>query len=76
MEKVLTENQMLLTEYLAAVGCETLAVMVIVTRVWEEDATLEMLQYCKDHPNADQAELLKASSKISSKYPWSEDEEE
>ncbi len=73
MAKILTENQRILTRYLAAVGCETLAVMVMVTRVWEE-ATLEMLQYCKDHPNADQAELLKASSKISSKYPEPEEE--
>lgn len=74
MDMVLTENQMLLTEYLAAVGCETLAVMVMVTRVWEEEETLEMLQYCKDHPDADQAELLKASSKIYSKYPRPEEE--
>ena len=68
MEQILTENQSLLAEYLSAVGCQKLAVLLMITELWEEEATIEMLEYCRDHPHADQAELLKASSEISSKY--------
>ena len=68
MGKVLTENQELLTSYLAAVGCEPLAVLVMIMDLWDEMAVLEMLEYCRNNPNASQAQLLKASSKISSKF--------
>ena len=67
MGKILTENQSLLTRYLAAVGCESLAVMVMITELWDKDAVLEMLEFCASHPDATQDELLNASSKIASK---------
>ena len=67
MPRVLTENQMLLTEYLAAIGCEDLAVIVMVLELQDEEATLEMLEFCASNPNATQAQLLKASSEISSR---------
>ena len=67
MEEVLTENQDLLAGYLAAVGCEDLAVILMITELWDEDAVLEMLEFCKNHPDASQAQLLKASSEISSR---------
>ena len=75
MERVLTENQTLLTRYLGAVGCELVAVMLMIVELWDERATIEMLEYCRDHPDARQAELLKASSEISSKYPRDDEEE-
>lgn len=68
MERVLTENQTMLTRYLAAVGCEDLAVVVMVLELQDEEATLEMLEFCASNPNATQAQLLKASSEISSKF--------
>ena len=68
MQKVLTENQTMLTRYLAAVGCEDLAVIVMVLELQDEEATLEMLEFCASNPNATQAQLLKASSEISSKF--------
>jgi len=67
MSKVLTENQMLLTRYLRAVGCEKLAVIVMILELWDEDAVLEMLEFCKNNPDASQAQLLQASSEISSR---------
>lgn len=67
MPRVLTENQMLLTEYLAAIGREDLAVIVMVLELQDEEATLEMLEFCASNPNATQAQLLKASSEISSR---------
>ena len=67
MQKVLTENQTMLTRYLAAVGCEDLAVIVMVLELQDEEATLEMLEFCASNPNATQAQLLNASSEISSR---------
>ncbi|MBQ9973912.1 MAG: hypothetical protein IJP02_03015 [Oscillospiraceae bacterium] len=72
MARVLSKNQSLLTRYLAAVGCETLAVMVMVTELWSEDAVLEMLEFCASNPDASQAQLLEASSKISSRIEETE----
>ena len=73
MEEILTKNQKLLTRYLAAVGCDTLAGLLIITELWDEDAVLEMLEFCKNHPDASQAQLLKASSKISSRIARKEE---
>ena len=68
MAKILTENQRILTRYLAAVGCERVAVMLMITELWDKRATLEMLEFCSNNPDASQAQLLKMSSQISSKY--------
>lgn len=68
MPRVITENQAMLTRYLAAVGCEKLAVLVMATELQDEEATLEMLEFCASNPSATQAQLLKASSEISSKF--------
>ena len=68
MDMVLSENQRLLTKYLAAVGCEDLAVVVIMLDMWDEDAVLEMLEFCASHPDATPNELLKASSEIGRRY--------
>ena len=68
MRRVTTENQGMLAGYLAAVGCQTEAVLLMVAELWDEKATIEMLEFCANHPNASQAELLEASAKISAKY--------
>jgi hypothetical protein len=75
MAKVLTENQVLLTSYLAAVGCEKLAVIVMVTELWSEDAVLEMLEFCASNPDASQAQLLKASAEIAARIERVEEED-
>ena len=67
MARVISENQSLLTKYLAAVGCTKLAILVMATELWDEEATLEMLEYCASNPNATQKQLLEASSEIASK---------
>ena len=68
MEEIMSNNQRILTRYLAAVGCNTGVVFKIVLNLWNENAVLEMLQFCKDNPKANSAQLLKASSEIASKY--------
>lgn len=68
MGGVLSENQHMLAGYLTAVGCQVEAVLLMVAELWDEDATIEMLEFCADHPTASQAELLAASAKISAKY--------
>ena len=68
MAEVLTENQRMLAGYLAAVGCDTGAIFKIIGELWDEDAVIEMLEFCRDNPDASQAQLLEASSKIYLKY--------
>ena len=72
MSNVLTENQRLLVRYLTAVGCEKIEVILMITELWDEDAVLEMLEFCKSNPNASRAQLLRASSEISSRYEQEE----
>lgn len=76
MAKIMTENQSLLTKYLTAVGCTRLATLLMVTELWDEEATEEMLEYCASNPDADQAQLLKASSEIALKYRTREEQVE
>ena len=68
MAKVLTENQELLAEYLVAIGCSKGTVFRIVTDLWDEEAVIEMLEFCRDNHPAPEAVLLEMSSKIYSKY--------
>ena len=68
MGRVLTEKQEPLTKYFAEVGCDVVAAFLMVTELWDEKATIEMLEFCANHPSASQAELLEASAKISAKY--------
>ena len=68
MPRVMSENQMLLLRYLLEVGVSKSNAVGISIDLWEEEATLEMLAYCSENPNASQAQLLKASSEISSNF--------
>ena len=76
MARVLTENQSGMIGYLTAVGCDKGTVFKILFNVWDEMATIEMLEFCRDNQNASPAELLKKSSEISLKYPREEEEKD
>ena len=67
MARVLTENQRMLTGYLAAVGCKRSTIVRIISETWEADKTIKMLEFCRANPNATEAELLKTSYEISSR---------
>ena len=64
MARVLTENQRMLTGYLAAVGCKTATIVRIISETWEADDTIKMLEFCRDNPNATEEQLSGMSSKI------------
>ena len=64
MARVLTKNQCMLAGYLAAVGCKRSTIVSIIPKVWEADKTIKMLEFCRDHPNATEKELLEASFQI------------
>ena len=72
MPRIMTENQALLAEYLLIVGCSMAEAFKITMNTWDEMATIEMLEFCRDNRNATPAELLKKSSEISLKYPTEE----
>ena len=76
MARIMTENQQLLTRYLAAVGCSKAQVLYMMAELWSEEETLEMLQFCKDNPEASPAQLLQACYTISAKYKREEPENE
>ena len=81
---VLTKNQTMLAGYLAAVGCSKGTVFSIIGELWDEEAVIEMLEFCRDNPDASQVELLEMSSRIYLKYKeridavpdWTDEEEE
>ena len=64
MARVLTENQRMLTGYLAAVGCKMSTIVRIISETWEADDTIKMLEFCRDNPNATEEQLSGMSSKI------------
>lgn len=68
MARVLTENQMLLGEYLVAVGCEMGAVIKIISMLWDnEDGVIRMLEFCRDNPNAKQEQFVEVCESIAKK---------
>lgn len=73
---VLTEAQQLLTRYLASLKMEKSTILYIVGVLWDEEATLEMLQYILETRETDPAKLFSTASKISKKYEKEEKEEE
>ena len=66
--EVLTHNQKLLTKYLAALGMTLARRTYILGILWEEEATVEMLQYIAETRETDQATLLSIACEISKKY--------
>ena len=72
MPRVMTENQYLLTGYLIAVGCSMAEAFKITMNTWDEMATIEMLEFCRDNRAASSDELLNKSLELSLKYPTEE----
>ena len=70
---VLSPNQDLLTDYLAALGMPVTQRLLILMELWDPQATLEMLCYIADTQETDHKKLLETASKIASKYKDSEE---
>ena len=66
--EVLTHNQKLLTKYLSALGMTLARRTYILGILWEEEATLRMLQYIAETKETDQEKLLSMACKISGKH--------
>ena len=45
-----------------------LTIIRIISETWEADKTIKMLEFCRDNPNATEAQLSGMSSKISSEH--------
>ena len=70
---VLSPNQDLLTDYLAALGMSVTQRLLILMELWDPQATLEMLGYIADTQETDHKKLLETASKIARKYKDSEE---
>jgi hypothetical protein len=66
--RVLTEDQQLLTDYLTASGMPLIERMLVVTELWEPEATQEMFQRIAETGERKPAQLSKIASEISHKY--------
>ena len=71
-ERLLTEPQRILAQYLGAQGIPTLRGLEIGILLWEEEATMEMLKYIIDTEEEDPAKLYEIALKISKKYETEE----
>ena len=65
---IMTPNQELLTDYLIALKMPLADRMYIVAILWEEEATLEMLQYIAKTKESDLVKLSSIALEISKKY--------
>lgn len=74
--RVLSPNQELLAEYLAALGMPLIERLLVAAELWEEDATMEMLRYIAETEETDWKKLSKISAEISRKYNWDDEAEE
>ena len=72
MARVMTPNQELLTEYFWEIKTPPSQGLLIVARLWEEEATLEMLRYIQKTKEEDPAKLYEIALKISKKYETEE----
>ena len=70
MAEVLSKYRITLIRYLVAIGCKRSTIwQITMLDLEEEEAILDMLQFCKEnHPNLSEAKLLEMSSKISLRY--------
>ena len=72
MEEILTEGQEILATYLSEIGMPFYAVTYLVMLVWEEEATMEMLEFLLETRTTDYNLLYETALKISSKHPLRE----
>ncbi len=73
--EILNKHQKALLECLLNTGIDRVKIIHIMGILWEEQATLEMLNYWADNYPLDQAELYSTALKISKKYPIPDEEE-
>lgn len=73
--RVLSPNQELLAEYLAALGMPLIERLLTAIELWEE-ATMEMLRYIAETGETDWKKLSKISAEISRKYNRDDETEE
>lgn len=74
--KVLTDEQELLNDYLAALGMPLLKRICVSMDLWEEEATMEMLRYIAETEETDLDQLSKTAARIGRKYNQDRDEQE
>lgn len=65
---VLTPEQELLSEYLAAVGMPLVSRLLVIADLWEPEATMEMLRYIADTEEQNIEKLESVACKISRKW--------
>jgi hypothetical protein len=74
--RVLSPNQELLAEYLAALGMPLIERLLTAIELWEEEATMEMLRYIAETGETDWKKLSKISAEISRKYDRDDEAED
>ena len=67
-ERVLTEPQRILAQYLGARGVSTIRGLEMGILLWDEEATMAMLKYIIDTEEEDPDNLYAAAMEISEKY--------
>ena len=70
--KVLTPEQELLAEYLAAVGMPVISRILVIDDLWEPEATMEMLKYIAETEEENIEKLKSVACEISRKWRKSE----
>ncbi len=66
--EVYTYEQELLAEYLIALGTPLTRGLCIIALLWEEEATMEMLEYIAKTEETDHGKLYSVAQEISKKY--------
>lgn len=74
--KLFTPHQELLRDYLWAVNTPPVTGLLIVGKLWEEEATIEMLEYIAKTREDDPEKLYEKAMEIAEKYPWDDAEDE
>ena len=67
--KVLTPDQQLLARYLAELRMPRIQRLLIITELWEPEATFEMLKYIADTKESNLDTLSRVSAEIARKQP-------
>ena len=76
MSKVITRGQEQLAVYFKAIGLTLAESLSLIANLWDERATVEMLEYLLETQDTDCDRVIKTALTISAKYPLPEDEEE
>lgn len=74
--QILSRGQELLVDYFFRIGMELAEAMYVAMLVWEEEATVEMLQYLLETHDTDYDHIIEVAKKLSIKYPLQDDDDE